>query len=114
MCDDNSLRKLGIRKCQNCGKMYSPPRYHCSDCGGSRFIDAEVIKGTGEVYSWTRIRIPYEEFLKDAPYTFAIIKLDEGLMVPGRFINDGESVADIGSKVRFVKWDGGVNWFETT
>ena len=58
--------------------------------------------------------MPFEEFLQEAPYAFAEVKLDEGLVVPGRFTNEKEREVKIGSRVSFVKWDRGVNWFEIT
>lgn len=97
-------------QCSGCHKLFVPPRYHCSQCGKSKFQQVELM-GKGEVYSYTVIRMPFEEFLEEAPYAFAEVKLQEGLVVPGRFTNEDKEVK-IGSRVLFVKRDRGVNWFE--
>jgi uncharacterized OB-fold protein len=103
--------KLRALQCSGCQKLYVPPRYNCSKCGKGEFSEVEL-EGKGEVYSYTVIRMPFEEFLKEAPYVFAEVKLHEGLVLPGRFVNEEGKKVEIGSKVSFVRWERGVNWFE--
>ncbi len=98
-------------QCNECQKLYVPPRFHCSQCGKGDFSEVEI-RGNGAVYSYTVIRVPFEEFLEEAPYTFAEVKLDEGLVVPGRFKNNKKKEVKIGSRVSFVKCERGINWFE--
>ena len=102
---------LRALECTGCKKLYFPPRYNCSQCGKGDFAEVDL-RGGGEVYSYTIIRMPFEEFLNEAPYAFAEVKLDVGLVVPGRFTNEKEKEVQIGSRVSFVRWDRGVNWFE--
>ena len=104
---------LIVLKCSDCGKLYFPPRYWCNKCDSSQFLQTRL-SGVGEVYSYTIIRVPFQEFLDEAPYVFAEVKLDEGLVVPGRFTDEGEKRVKIGSKVSFVNWSRGVNWFKLT
>lgn len=105
-----TLRAL---QCDGCKKLFVPPRYHCSQCGKDAFSEV-ALSGNGEVYSYTIIRVPFEEFLDEAPYAFAEVKLDEGLVVPGRFTNEKQKEVKIGSRVSFVEWGRGVNWFALT
>ena len=112
MKDENSQVIKALR-CEGCERLYYPPRYHCSKCGGSDFSNVHL-DGNGEVYSYTVIRMPFEEFLEDAPFAFAEITLDEGLVVPGRFVNEEEKQIQIGSRVSFVNSDKGVLWFRLT
>jgi uncharacterized OB-fold protein len=59
--------------------------------------------GTGEVYSYTTLQETPEGFDEQAPYTLALVKLDEGPMVTAQLtdLEDGESVA-IGDRVEMV------------
>ncbi len=104
---------LKALRCKSCGKLYVPPRYNCSGCGESDFSEVNL-KGDGEVYSFTIIRMPFEEFQKEAPYAFGVFRVDEGLIVPGRFTNEGEREIKVGSNVTFERFERGVNWFELT
>ena len=110
MNNEYSATELGALQCSGCGKLYLPPKYHCSRCGGSNFYTVNL-KGDGEIYSSTVIRVPFEKFMKEAPYLFAEVKLDEGLVVPGRLGNEKGKEVKIGSRVSFLKYEQGVNWF---
>lgn len=101
---------LKALRCEDCGRLYVPPRYNCRDCGKNEFSEVNLA-GDGEVYSFTVIRMPFQEFQKEAPYAFGEFKVDEGLIVPGRFTNEGERDLKIGSRVCFEKFERGVNWF---
>ena len=102
---------IGALECKSCGRMYSPPRFHCNKCGESKFAEVHL-DGAGEVYSYTVIRVAFEDFREEAPYTFAEVKLAGGLVVPARFTNEKEKEIKIGSKVNFVRRDRRGNWFD--
>lgn len=57
--------------------------------------------GTGEVYSFTTLTEPPEGFEEQAPYTLALIKLDEGPMVTAQ-ITDLDGPVQIGDRVEMV------------
>ena len=57
--------------------------------------------GTGEVYSYTTLQEPPEGFEEQAPYTLALIKLDEGAMVTAQ-LTDLDSPVQIGDRVEMV------------
>jgi hypothetical protein len=57
--------------------------------------------GTGEVYSFTTLQEAPEGFDEQAPYTLAIIKLDEGPMVTAQ-ITDLDDPIQIGDRVEMV------------
>lgn len=111
MSNEESTTILNALKCNGCGKLYVPPRYLCNQCGGRDFSEMGL-KGKGEVYTYTIIRMPFEEFMEEAPFAFAELKAEEGLVFPGRFTNEGEKELKIGSKASFVRRERGVNWFE--
>jgi len=110
MADKEAKMKLRALQCNGCGKPFVPPRYRCDRCGGEEFVEVHL-RGEGEIYSYTVIRVPFEEFVPEAPYVFAEVRLDEGLVVPARLTEQEQTVVKIGSRVSFVRWDRGVNWF---
>jgi uncharacterized protein len=59
--------------------------------------------GTGEVYSFTTLQETPENFDEQAPYTLALVKLDEGPIVTAQLtdLDEGENVA-IGDRVEMV------------
>jgi uncharacterized OB-fold protein len=57
--------------------------------------------GTGEVYSFTTLTEPPEGFEEQAPYTLALIKLEEGPMVTAQ-MTDLDSPVQIGDRVEMV------------
>jgi Predicted nucleic-acid-binding protein containing a Zn-ribbon len=57
--------------------------------------------GTGEIYSFTTIRAPADEFEEQAPYTVGLIKLDEGPIIEGHILTDAsDEPIKIGTRVK--------------
>jgi uncharacterized OB-fold protein len=87
--------------CVECGEYFYPPRNTCVNCRRQGQIEAYRFKGTGEIVTYTVIHTAAEGFEKQAPYTLAIIKLDEGPSLTAQVV--GSSVnAYIGMRVRSV------------
>jgi uncharacterized OB-fold protein len=57
--------------------------------------------GTGEVYSFTTVQDPPESFAEQAPYTLALVKLDEGPMITAQ-LTDLDGPVEIGDRVEMV------------
>ncbi len=57
--------------------------------------------GTGEVYSFTTLQEPPEGFEEQAPYTLALVKLDEGPLITAQ-LTDLDSPVQIGDRVEMV------------
>ncbi len=57
--------------------------------------------GTGEVYSFTTLQDPPEGFEDQAPYTLALIKLDEGPLITAQ-LTDLDGPIAIGDRVEMV------------
>ena len=57
--------------------------------------------GTGEVYSFTTLTEPPEGFDDQAPYTLALIRLDEGPLVTAQ-LTDLDGPVAIGDRVEMV------------
>ena len=88
-------------ECRNCGRAYFPQRIICRKCGRKSIMKEKMLSGNGEIYSYSRIRVPPDDFKDAAPYTVGVIKLDEGPMIEGHIIENGKEI-EIGRRVRTV------------
>jgi uncharacterized protein len=57
--------------------------------------------GTGEIYSYTTLMEPPEGFEDQAPYTLALIRLDEGPIITAQ-LTDLDGPVAIGDRVEMV------------
>lgn len=64
-------------------------------------VEVFALSGKGTVYSFTTITAPPEPFETFAPYTLALIKLDEGPMVTMQ-LTDLDAPPEIGMRVEMV------------
>jgi len=69
-------------KCQKCGKIHLPPRPLCNKCYSQEFTWVEI-PGKGKLVTYTVIHIAPHQFQHLAPYAVGIIKLENGLKLPG-------------------------------
>lgn len=87
--------------CPHCDARLFPPRDVCPECGK----EAKALfqfSGRGEVYSYTTVYEPpagYEEY---APYTVALVKLEEGPIVTAQLTDLGDQPVQIGAPVEMV------------
>jgi len=65
--------------CPHCSYKIFPPRDVCPNCG-EEAKDPYLFSGKGEVFSYTILQDGPAGFENTAPYTVAIIKLEEGPM----------------------------------
>lgn len=104
-------QKLTALKCQDCGKLFIPPKYVCAACGSAKLAEIDL-SGDGEIYTSTTIRVAPLEFQTQAPYEVIIVKLKEGPNVTGRLVGEQGGSLPIGAPVSFVKKEGAVPWFQ--
>ncbi|MDQ0158123.1 Zn-ribbon domain-containing OB-fold protein [Alkalibacillus salilacus] len=83
-------------QCINCGFQSVTKKYYCPECKGSKYEEVNV-SDEGEVFSYTTIHIPPEEFTKYAPYQVVLVQLEDKLRVTGFM----EVPVAIGDKVTF-------------
>ena len=75
-CNESELR---FQRCAVCNNAQFFPRSHCLICS-SDHVEWQTSKGIGTIYSTTRVeRAPTDEFRALAPYTIALVDLDEGV-----------------------------------
>jgi uncharacterized OB-fold protein len=87
--------------CEHCNAKLFPPRDICPECGE----EAKTLfqfSGKGEVYSYTTVYDAPEGYADQAPYTLAMVKLDEGPLVTAQLTDLGEQKPAIGMPVEMV------------
>jgi uncharacterized OB-fold protein len=87
--------------CSRCESKIFPPRDICPNCG-QEARDLYAFSGRGEVYSHTTIYEAPSGYDSNAPYTVALIKLDEGPMVTAQLTDLGDTPVEIGMPVEMV------------
>ena len=87
--------------CPHCEAKLFPPRDVCPECGQ----EAKTLynfSGRGEVYSYTTVYDPPAGFEENAPYTVALVKLEEGPLVTAQLTDLGDQPVEIGAPVEMV------------
>lgn len=69
-------------KCRKCGKLYLPPRPICDNCFSKDFEWIDIAP-KGKLLTYTVIHIAPAQFQSMAPYAIGIVKLENGLKIPG-------------------------------
>ena len=98
-------------KCLSCGRLLVPPRPVCPSCYGSEFEWVEL-SGEGVIESYTVIHVAPPRFQEEAPYIVAIVRLKEGVKLPGRLVGVEPEEVKVGMPVRveFVPEAGEESW----
>jgi uncharacterized OB-fold protein len=87
--------------CDDCGNKIFPPRDVCPHCAQPAQTPFQF-SGRGEVFSHTTVYNPpvgYEEF---APYTVALVKLEEGPLITAQLTDTQPEEVSIGQPVEMV------------
>ena len=87
--------------CPHCDAKIFPPRDVCPECGGEAKT-AYQFSGKGEIYSFTRMSNAPAGFEEQAPYTVALVKLQEGPIVTAQLTDLGNEEVQIGMPVEMV------------
>ena len=87
--------------CPHCQAKIFPPRDICPNCGGEAKT-TYAFSGKGEVYSYTTIYEAPTGFDETAPYTVALVKLEEGPLVTAQLTDLEDKPIEIGMPVEMV------------
>ena len=87
--------------CPHCAAKIFPPRDVCPNCGGEAKTTF-AFSGKGEVFSYTTIYEAPAGFDDSAPYTVALVKLEEGPLVTAQLTDLGNQPVEIGMPVEMV------------
>lgn len=87
--------------CPHCDAKIFPPRDVCPECH-SEAKEPFAFSGKGEIYSYTTIYEAPSGFDSNAPYTVALVKLNEGPMVTAQLTDVDAAQVQIGMPVEMV------------
>jgi uncharacterized OB-fold protein len=87
--------------CEGCGARIFPPRDVCPECEAPAKTPF-AFSGRGEVYSYSTIYHPPRGFEEFAPYTVALVKLEEGPMLTAQLTDVDADDVCIGMPVEMV------------
>jgi hypothetical protein len=96
-------QRLGLvgEVCPHCQAKIFPARDVCPECGGEAKT-AFRFSGRGEVYSFTTMFSVPAGFEHNAPYTVALVKLEEGPIITAQLTDVGDREVKIGTPVEMV------------
>jgi len=82
--------ELLIPRCESCGEFFFYPREVCPSCAG-RDISFRQAAGTGTVVAASTARVALNAWpAEDVPYTAVLVRLEEGVIIPGRLAQVAE------------------------
>jgi len=87
--------------CPQCKTKLFPPRDVCVECGREA-KSLYTFSGRGKVFSFTTVYEAPAGFEESAPYTLAMIELEEGPLVTAQLADLGDQPAEIGMPVEMV------------
>jgi uncharacterized OB-fold protein len=93
--------KLVGETCDSCGVKLFPPRDVCLECEAPA-KELFTFTGLGEVFSYTTIYDAPAGFENTAPYTIALVKLNEGPVVTAQLTDVDKDDVHIGMPVEMV------------
>lgn len=87
--------------CEKCDARIFPPRDVCPECEAPAKTPL-LFSGRGEVYSYSTVYDPPRGFEEFAPYTVALVRLEEGPMVTAQLTDVDADHVSIGMPVEMV------------
>jgi uncharacterized OB-fold protein len=87
--------------CPHCESKIFPPRDVCPECS-QEAKTPYTFSGRGEVYSFTTVHNAPAGYQDAAPYTVAMVKLEEGPVVTAQLTDLGDQAVEIGMPVEMV------------
>ena len=87
--------------CEGCGARIFPPRDLCPECEAPAKTP-HVFSGRGEVYSYSTVHHPPRGYGEFAPYTVALVRLEEGPMVTAQLTDVDADQVHTGMPVEMV------------
>jgi len=88
--------------CPTCGNKMFPPRDVCPECSDNSFQPDFKFSGNGTIYSHTVVHNPPEGYQEAAPYTVALVKLDEGPLITAQLTDVVNEEVKTGMPVEMV------------
>ena len=96
----SNLRLEGTR-CTHCDRLEFPAVIRCCGCGGAEF-ETHQLTGKGEVVVASTVYEAARDFGEHVPYTAAIVKLEEGILLAAMITDMDPGEVTVGMKVEMV------------
>jgi 3-oxo-4,17-pregnadiene-20-carboxyl-CoA hydratase alpha subunit len=93
--------RVVVQRCAACGVPAVPPRVFCTGCHGREWTRL-TLGGTGEVTSYTVIRVAPGPMAGEAPYAIVVVRFPEGVALLGRTTGIPLEALRVGLPVRFA------------
>ncbi len=94
--------ELRIQRCAACDTFRHPPRPVCAHCGSTDRV-WELVRGAGEVWSFTIIHSPtLPAFADRTPYGAVVVRLDEGVFLVSNVVDCPVEELAVGLRVEVV------------
>jgi uncharacterized OB-fold protein len=91
--------EVRLQRCADCGRYQFPPQNFCANCSGGK-ISWQTVSGRGKVLSYTIVHwSPNPAYAADAPYSLALIELEEGPRMLTNIVGCPPDSVNIGMKV---------------
>lgn len=88
-------------RCTRCGEVYFPNVPQCLKCY-TETTETYNLQRVGKVYSSTVVHLAPPLYEGKVPYVIGHVELDNGVLVPTRFTEVGESPPPVGMEVELV------------
>lgn len=88
-------------RCTKCGEVYFPSTPQCLKCYTETTEDYDLQR-VGKVYSSTVVHLAPPMYQGQVPYMIGHVELDNGVLVPTRFTEVGNSPLPLGTEVELV------------
>lgn len=88
--------------CPRCGYKMFPPRDVCPECADNSSQPEFKFSGRGEVFSFSTVYNPPEGYEESAPYTVALVKLEEGPLITAQLTDVKNDDVSIGMPVEMT------------
>jgi len=93
--------ELRLQRCTACDLAVFYPRAVCPHFFGAR-LTWFTARGAGQVYSYTVVHRAFGEFADQAPFTVALVDLDEGVRMMTRIVDAAPGQVEIGLPVELT------------
>ena len=97
----NSFYRLEGTRCGPCDKNYFPPRNVCPTCHAEA-LEAIRFKGSGTLYSYSRMSQSPRGFASLGPYTVGMVRLDDGPLIMAQLTDVDGIDLEIGMPLEMV------------
>jgi uncharacterized OB-fold protein len=91
--------RMEAAKCTGCGKVFFPPRLICDACKCETF-EPVVLPDNGKLLTYTSITVPASNFKDEAPVSYGVIELENGVRLSAQITDCTADELKIGLPVR--------------